>query len=366
MTTKKKAAKKSLKKIALKKMPNLKGPAYFDFPCIEFKQSNKTLVFFSAEPKKLWEVISINRKIEDKDEGYQRALSQSRVGAISRYIDGGNYIPQSLLISLDKAQIVDKDGLPHLRILNKRDQGWIIDGQHRFAGATKAKKNVMLPFIAFINLDLTEQIQLFITINKEAKGVPSSLYLDLLRVLPPQYKSVAELSKERASDIGLELKRDEESPFYARIVVTTAPKQGEISLTNFVRKITPLIQHGRGILNAFTEVEQRSIFNNYFLGIKNVFPKEYKRADSIFFQTLGFGALINALPTFFSYTLGQHGGFTAADITKVLKKIDYFDFTPWHSKGSGSAAEIEAGNDLTTEFTNITENETRKIGSLRV
>ncbi len=73
-------------------------------------------------------------------------------------------------------------------------------------------------------------------------------------------------------------------------------------------------------MSGFTEVEQRAVINNYFLAVKNVFTKEYKRTDSIFFQTLGFGGLINALPQIFTYSLRENKGFTVADVTKVLKK----------------------------------------------
>jgi DGQHR domain-containing protein len=339
---------------------------YLEFPCMTFKQNDQEIAFFTADPMKMWDVLSINRKIEDKNEGYQRSLSQSRVGSISRFIDNENYLPQSLLITLDNAEVVQRAGHQVLRIPNTTDAGWVIDGQHRFVGARNAKKKIVLPFIAFVGLEVIDQIQLFISINKEAKGVPSSLYLDLLRILPNQYKSAAEMSKERASDIGVELKKDEESPFYNKIVVTTAPRQGEISLTNFVRKITPLIQPGKGLLSSFTEVEQRAVINNFFLGVRNVFSKEYKRTDSIFFQTLGFGALLNAFPSFFSYTLREHSGFTAADITKVFKQIDYFDFGTWHSKGTGNAAEIEAGNDLVVELNNLTDQQNLPSGSIRV
>lgn len=360
-----KATKKATRKKVAKKniAQNVK---HFDFPCTEFKQGERNMIFFSASAKVMWNLLSINRKIEDKTEGYQRSLSQSRVASIARYIDAGNSLPQSLLITIDKADIIEKNGKSFIRIPNTEDGGWVIDGQHRFAGAETAKSDIMLPFIAFIGLELIDQIQFFISINKEAKGVPSSLYLDLLKQLPAQYKSDSEISKERASDIGTELKRDEDSPFYSRIVATSAPKKGEISLANFVRKVTPLIQPGKGLLSAFTEAEQRAVINNYFLAVKNVFPKEYKKTDCIFFQTLGFGGLINALPQFFSYTLRAHNGFTVSDITKVFKKIDYFDFDAWHRKGSGSAAEIEAGFDLVEELTSITDGAAVRTGSLNV
>lgn len=342
----------------------VKKNQFIEIPCIEFKQHTHTLYFFNEDAKKMWRIFAINTKIEDKEEGYQRTLSQSRVKSIAKYIDAGNPITQSLLISLDDATVITKGKNKYLKIRNTPKAGWVIDGQHRFAGANSATKNVNLPFIGFVGLSLEKQIQLFITINQEAKGVPSSLYLDLLKNLPN--KTVQEVARERAADIGSELKKDEESPFYAKIVITTAPKKGEISLTNFVRKVTPLIQPGKGILNAFTESEQRSVINNYFKAVKNIFPKEFNRNDSIFFQTLGFGGLINALPTFFSICLREYSGFTIVDATKILKRIDYFDFSAWHSKGTGSSAEIEAGNDLTTELNSIFDVGKKGSSGLRV
>jgi DGQHR domain-containing protein len=248
--------------------------------------------------------------------------------------------------------------------LNIADAGWVIDGQHRFLGAVHANKDIELPFVAFIGLSIERQIQMFITINQEAKGVPSSLYLDLLKKIPN--KTPQEVAKERGADIGSELKRDEESPFFSRIVVTTAPKKGEISLTNFVRKITPLIQPGKGILNAFTETEQRSIVNNYFKALKNIFPKEYSKENTIFFQTLGFGGLMNAFPTFFSICLREFSGFAVEDATKVFKKIEHFDFSTWQSKGTGNSAEIEAGNDLATELNSSFEVGGKGSKSIRI
>ncbi len=335
-----------------------------DFPSVEFKQGKHTVYFFSAKAKELWNIVSINRRVEDKDEGYQRSLSQSRVNSISRYVDAGNALPQSILISFDEGEPIKKANKTFLRIKNIKDAGWVIDGQHRLVGSQKATTDVNLPVLAFVGLELQQQIQLFITINQEAKGVPASLYLDLLKNLPN--RNPQEVAKERAADIATELKKDEESPFYAKIVVTTAPRKGELSLINFVRKVTPLIQPGKGILQVYTEIEQRGIISNYYKALKNIFPKEYSRLDSIFFQTLGFGGLINALPTFFSICYREYKGFTVEDATRIFKKIDYFDFSAWHSKGTGSSAEIEAGNDLATELNSMFEIGTEGSTTIRI
>lgn len=339
-----------------------KKSRFIKLPCMTFFQENQKLVYFSANAHLLWKILEINRREEDKEKGYQRVLSPSRVRAIAKYIQSGNCIPMSILVSFDKAELLEDDSV--LKVPNISKSGWVIDGQHRLAGAYESKKDYLLPVIAFINLDESEQIQQFVTINKEAKGVSASLYYDLLKYIPN--KKPGEIAKERAADIAAQLKRDERSTFYGKIVITTAPRMGEISLTNFVRKVTPLILEGKGFFNTYTEREQIAIINNYYIALRNVFPREFNKQNSIFFRTIGFGGLFNALQQFFSICFRQYRGFTAENATKIFNEIKHFDFEGWQSMGTGNAAEIEAGNDLIAELTKAFENQPGKGGSLRV
>lgn len=315
-------------------------------PALQAEVHKTYLYLFFAKASILYNLLKINRKVEDKDEGYQRALSQSRVHAIARYIQSGNVIPGSIIVTLDRARF---DRVSNELIIPRGpDAGWVIDGQHRLAGAyeaTAAGVDPELAVVAFIDLDETRQIDQFVTINREAKGVPTSLYLDLLRRLP-RTKTLQEYAKERATDIALELRRDEESPFCDRIVITRPPKQGQLSLNNFVRKVAPQVMEGKGFLHIYTEKEQTAIISNYFKGFANVFPAESRSADPIFFKTLGFGGLMNAFSTVFSRCLAEHKGFRAADVTDVLRRIEGFDFSGWRELGTGNAAETQAGNDL--------------------
>ena len=157
----------------------------------------------------LWNICEINEKTEDKDDGYQRALSNSRATDIKRYIIKGNAIAPAIIISFkkDKAKFDEKTQL--LTIENIPDAGWVIDGQHRLRGADLASAedmDIQLPVVAFLDLSLEEQIQQFVTINREAKGVPTSLYYDLLKQLP--VKSSTDIAKEKAAAIADVLRKD--------------------------------------------------------------------------------------------------------------------------------------------------------------
>ena len=296
---------------------------------------------FVVSAKKLWKIVDINRKAEDKDEGYQRVLSVARAKKIASFIEKGNVLPTSILVSFDKGTL-SQNGRK-LTVPNKSNAGWIIDGQHRLAGAHRSKKDISLPVVAFINLEIQDQVNCFVTINREQKGVPTSLYLDLLKLLPGT-RTEAEVTRERAAGIGTELKRDELSMFFDRIVITVSPKKGELSLTNFVRKVVPLIKRD-GRLATFTMAECKDIINNYFTAISHVFPKEFKSQDSVFFKTIGFGALMNVLPNFLDLTIKYHKAFRVADAVKVFKEVEDFNFREWN-RGTGTQAEKSAAEDF--------------------
>ncbi len=191
------------------------------------------------------------------------------------------------------------------------------------------------------------------------------MYLDLLHHLPN--KRSADIAKERAADIATQLRKDEQSPFFERIVVTSAPKSGlTISLTNFVRKISIHVAPDKGILNAYTELEQMSVISNYYQGLRQVFAKEFDAKDSIFFKTLGFGALWNVFPIFFSLTLKNQKGFAVKDVATMFRAIDNMDFSSWTQYGTGDQAERTAAEDLRASLLLAFKTDTDQTSTLRL
>ena len=344
-----------------KRNPESANEEILEFPCLTVEQGEYTLYAFVISARSLWDIVRINRRDPDKETGYQRALSPSRVKAIANFIDKGNPIPNSILLALDDVEVAD--GGTKLLIPRRDDVGWVIDGQHRLAGAKEAESDIEFLAVAFVRLSLEQQIQQFIVVNREAKGVPTSLYYDLLKHLPLP-KSTKEVSEERAADIANDLRKDENSTVFNRVVIAN-PKKGQISLTNFVRKVAPLVRDGSGKFYTYTYHEQRGILYNYFKALENVFPKQFTQKTMTFFRTLGFGATINFLPTVFDLSLKHYYGFKIENVVEILRKIDYYDFSQWRIYGTGSAAELQAGEDLRTELLKILE-QTSTPGSLEL
>ena len=317
---------------------------FIQYRAVAVKQNRNTLYLFSAPAKILDTVLEINQRESNKDIGYQRTLSASRVRSISDFVHKKNEIPSAIVVSLRDATFDHRSG--ELSIPRRPNSGWVIDGQHRLAGATNSDVDIELAVVAFLDLELDRQIFQFVTINKTAKGVPTSLYYDLLRHLPPS-KTPVEKAREKSADIAHQLTRDDESPLFNRITVSS-PRPGQsLSLNNFVRKVAPLIQDdpARSPISTFNVTEQTKIIDNYFRGLSECDPQLFRFSPTVVFRTLGFGALLNALSTIFGLTLKHHKGFRVEDIASVFSQID-FDFSAWESAGSGNAAEIQAGKYL--------------------
>lgn len=338
-----------------------------EVPCFEFTQGKYKLYAFVLDAKTAWNIFSISRMTEDdkdnEDFGYQRILSPARLSNITRYITSGKPIPNSILVSLDDGTY--NAHTKTLKIPKGTDVAWVIDGQHRLAGAFQAsqnKHNISLLVVAFIGLTDKEQVEQFITINDEARGVPRSILLDLNRRLSFA-KTEKEISEDRAGDIANALRRDPDSIFFNRITVVESPKTGQISLANFVRKVAPLVHPSRGILRTRSLVEQTKIIDNYFSAFRDVFPGEWRKADNVFLKTIGFGALTNAFEDVYIRTRDLYDGFRVNDIAKLLKPIIGFDFGEWAQYGTGNKAEQAAGKDLCDEISKAADNTQRKIGS---
>ncbi|MBB3996140.1 DGQHR domain-containing protein [Sulfitobacter undariae] len=310
-------------------------------------QGAHTFFVFVLDAKTLWSFVSISRRHDEKDEGYQRVLSNSRVDSAVKFIQSGEPIPNSILLALEGATY-DADNF-ELEIPAGTDVGWVIDGQHRLAAAHTASeegKDIELCVVAFVDVELTFQISQFITINREAKGVPTSLLYDLLKHLPGERKPV-EIANERAAEIANSLRKKEDSVFRDRIVVISSPRRGsQLSITNFVRKVAPLVHPERGSLRVWTLKEQTGIIDNYYDGLKEAFPEQWDLSENIFFQTIGFGAIINVFEEMFSSVFAAKGRFRKSDVAEEFAKISGFDFKQWSSYGSGNKAEIQAAQDL--------------------
>lgn len=161
-------------------------------PAIEGKMGGYTYYSFSIEPEKLLKIAYVlhrNEANNDMMPTYQRIIKKARLKEIQRFIDGGGFFPNSLIISVDtkgkKLQFdlatpqiddsISRIGILHLPQLYR--SAYIVDGQHRLYGyaASKFVSNNSIPVVAFENLAKDKQVELFMEINENQKSVSKNL-----------------------------------------------------------------------------------------------------------------------------------------------------------------------------------------------
>ena len=148
-------------------------------PALQGEMGGKRYYLFSIEPSTLLKIGFVLHRTKVNDSlapTYQRLLVPKRLKGITKFIDGGGYFPNSILLNFadvnDTIKVtfdpIHKEegsnaefGL--LNIPNAYGIAYIIDGQHRvygYANSTQKEKHT-IPVVAFQDMSNDEQLRIF-------------------------------------------------------------------------------------------------------------------------------------------------------------------------------------------------------------
>ena len=313
-------------------------------------QNKQEMYLFILSVGTLNEKFDISRRKENKitnDEGYQRSFGSSRLANIRNYLlKEKGIIPNSILVNIDKGKYSYNEKTSELTINDEPSIGFIIDGQHRVLGTFHSDPKIMLPVVATTGLDVVAQAQLFIKINSTQKGVPTSLYLDLLDLTEGQIanfddEEINNLGERRAIEIAKRLNEETDSPFFDK-VKTVGEKASGVSLVAFKSNLLEYVDPKNGKFSQFGFEEQYSIFKIYFKAIKAVYLEQWDKY--VFFKTVTFGAMMKSMYEVFNLVT-QKGSFSTNNTVKVLDIVKDFNF------GSGEyGSGFKAQDNLAKSF----------------
>lgn len=205
-------------------------------PAIQGKMGGYTYYSFSIEPEKLLKIGYVLHRSEANKNmmpTYQRLIKKKRLQEVRSFINNGGYFPNSIIISIDAngkglsfdqsslkvGSTISKIGILH--IPKRYRSAYIIDGQHRMYGYSDslyAATNT-IPVVAFVDLDRTEQIKLFMDINENQKAVPKSLRVTLNADMLWESPDLGEQRQALRSKIAQMLGEESTSPLNSRIVI---------------------------------------------------------------------------------------------------------------------------------------------------
>lgn len=237
-------------------------------PAIEGKMGGYTYYSFSIEPEKLLKMAYILHRNEANSEmmpTYQRIIKKSRLKGIEKFIDGGGFFPNSLLINIvtkgkklqfdlatpQEESAISKIGILHLPKLYR--SAHVIDGQHRLYGYADSRysNNNSIPVVAFVDLNQDKQVELFMEINENQKSVSknlrNTLNADLLWTSDDWNKQRKALRLSIAQKLG----ETQSSPFWGRIIIGENESTSTCCITidtveNSLKSTMFLSRYGKG------------------------------------------------------------------------------------------------------------------------
>ncbi len=205
-------------------------------PAIQGKMGGYTYYSFSIEPEKLLKIGYVLHRSEANKNmmpTYQRLIKKKRLQEVRSFINEGGYFPNSIIISIDtngKGLPFDQAGtrvegtiskIGVLHIPKRYRSAYIIDGQHRLYGysdSVYASTNT-IPVVAFVDLERSEQIKLFMDINENQKAVPKSLRVTLNADMLWESNDFSEQRQALRSKIAQMLGEEPTSPLFSRVVI---------------------------------------------------------------------------------------------------------------------------------------------------
>jgi len=271
---------------------------------------------FVTTPRVLLKIAFINHQALNHPDGrpaYQRMISPSRIKEIGKFIEKGGYFPTNLLVNFtekcrfdllpNKENTDPKIKFGWLYLPNKYKSAWIIDGQHRLYGYSHLEEdkfwNQSIAIIAFEEMGIKTEADLFITINQKQKTVQRSVIVSLQSDLKWGSSDPKERLAALSSRLVKSLNSDPTSPFFQRFALqgVVAKENQSLTIPEIVNGLTRSGLLGRqihknfatGPLSAETDektiVRARSILNSYFLKIRDSNPNRWEAARSGYIST---------------------------------------------------------------------------------
>lgn len=277
---------------------------------IRGKMGGHTYYSFSIEPAKLLKIGYVLHRSKSIQllPSYQRLIKKARLSKIRKFVDMGGFFPNSLLINIDSdgKDLVFEQATPSiegsvtrhgvLHLPSKYRSVYIIDGQHRLYAYSDSQfsENNSIPVVAFVELERSEQLRLFMEINENQKAVSKNLKHTLdadLKWDSPNLRDRADgLKKQLAQELG----DDVSSPLYNRVLVGEDKKTNikiislesilrGLNRTNFVGKFTKDQIKEHGIFNTGDSKKTLSVLKRllfaYFDYFAENLPDEWSRSQ---------------------------------------------------------------------------------------
>ena len=282
----------------------------YKFTAIECKQNDYPFFITKLSTEILREICYVSRREDKPLDGFQRSLNNSRAKSIASYLDSARgVIPSALILSAQKnAALVYQAETNEIKFNAVKNSFMVLDGQHRLYGLLLAKNEYEIPVIIFNSLDTKNEVTLFIDINTNQKGVPTTLLLDIKNLSGSE--SSTEDRQRRLFD---ELNK---KSVMAGQLSPNRSRSGKLTRVAFNQATLDIFENG-----FFREKSDEIIFNsvrNYLKAAENIFIKS-KSTKAKLTSAVYFRAIFSIFHEIIDKSLNQFGDLKISSLENIFR-----------------------------------------------
>lgn len=215
-------------------------------PATRGRVGKTTFYNFLISPHDLLRIsyISHMAKASNKDlESYQRMVKPNRLKALGSYIDDGGTFPTNIVVNIkqnalqfDVQQNFGETSTGILTLPGQYGSAWVIDGQHRlygyaYSGRDEKDDRSVVSVLAYENLAIRDEIQMFVDINTQQVKVSRNLVNEIVSNLDIEHENPRRRLDAICARVAMTLDGAKYSPFKNRILTVAQEKTSFRCLT---------------------------------------------------------------------------------------------------------------------------------------
>ena len=287
---------------------------------------------------------------EDTGQGYQRRFNAKHSQDFRKYIREPKAATLPLTFNLRPAsdgrwRLVER-GPARAQLIIEKDADKImaqVDCQHRLGYL--GDLDISLPFMCFLGLDVSEEMEVFNIINSKAKGLSTSL-LDF---------HDAQLSQDLAEErpeifIALYLNSEDKSPWHRQLDLggrATSGLQRRASLRTMQKAIKRFLATTR-ILDLHPAEHAAAVILGFWQAVAETLPEQWaKPRNHILNKGVGVYALMDIAADIYGEVTDKSG---SASRTFVNALLDFADQVDWSNEGPFKGLGGEGGVRIAVDY----------------
>lgn len=321
----------------------------FPVPAVRIEQDGVTLYSASVPARILAElgevhVYNPDLKATDPKQGYQRVPSRQHAKKISSYLLDPTHrrlLPSSTLLASRSKLRFEPVGDSDLGMLHLVRPMFIVDGQHRTLGLELASEeseeiaNFPVPAVILDEIDRTEEIRQFYTINKTAHGVKSDLADVLLKNLGA-LQDPGKIWLQTAIEVCERLNSEQGGPWHNQI----KPPNSSVGVMSQKSKTESLKRIIDGVLTGVDATTVAAAVSNFWSALRHHMPDAFAEPKKYVLQkTTGVFAWNEVAAEYFRRRMMSDRDLSVARAVAELGQLgEYVDSRYWAQKKLGGTA----------------------------